>query len=69
MFAVDELMISGRIREIRREIAEIGTLNRDYLAGGNSPHCGFGTSMYEQRRQRLQEIKEELAALLRRSAA
>jgi len=62
-------MISGRIRELKREIFEIGTLNRAYRAGGNSPHCAFDTSMYEQRRQRLQEIKEELAALLRRSAA
>jgi hypothetical protein len=64
--AIDEV---GRIIELRREIAEIAAKNKAYLAGGNNPHCAYDTEMYQHRLQRLQSIREELAAMLRRTAA
>ncbi len=65
----NELAISTHLRELRREIAGIGALNQTYLEGGNKQHTAFDTHMYEQRRKRLQDIRGELAAMLRRSAA
>jgi hypothetical protein len=56
-----------RVRELDREIAEIAAGNHAYFAC-RKPNLAKKV-LHERRHERLQEIKEELAALLRRSAA
>jgi coenzyme F420-reducing hydrogenase alpha subunit len=59
--AVDNLTIAKRLRMLRQEICEIMVRNRDHPA--NTQHGKFGFNMHNKRRQRLEEIKEELAAM------
>jgi hypothetical protein len=55
--------IIERIQELQREIAEISAANHAYFACGQvDPSKKL---LHERRHQRLQEIKEELAALRR----
>jgi len=56
-----------RVKELQREIAEIAVGNHAYFAC-SKPDLPKKL-LHERRHERLQEIKEELAALLRRSAA
>ena len=56
-----------RVRELKREIAEIAAEKNAYLACHNADLAK--KLLHERQLERLQEIKEELAALLRRSAA
>jgi hypothetical protein len=56
-----------RVKELQREIAEIAAGNHAYFAC-RKPDLPKKL-LHERRHERLQEIKEELAALLRRSAA
>ena len=56
-----------RVRELEREIAEIAVASHAYFACRKPD---LETKLLHGRRlERLQEIKEELAVLLRRSAA
>jgi hypothetical protein len=65
--AVDQQAISERVRELRQEISEIKSRNR--LCQARSHHSMLDTDMHEKGCQRLEEIKDELAVLLRRSDA
>ena len=56
-----------RVRELQREIAEIAVASHAYFAC-RKPNLEKKL-LHEKRLERLHEIKEELAALLRRSAA
>jgi hypothetical protein len=56
-----------RVKDLQREIAEIAAGNHAYFAC-RKPDLPKKL-LHERRHERLQEIKEELAALLRRSAA
>jgi hypothetical protein len=53
-------LISERIKELRREIAEISDANRKFSRGRN-----YGTAEADQERrfERLQEILDELVSL------
>jgi len=62
---MDERAIIERIRELRQEISEIKAANRVYWALGRPSQAE--KNLYERRRQRLQEIKTELPALVQRS--
>jgi hypothetical protein len=54
-------LVSERIRELRREIAEISEANRKYFKG---PRYGAATNAEQERRlERLQAIMDELIAL------
>ena len=59
--AMDNLTIASHLRVLRQEISEIAALNQGYSA--NTQPCIFDTEMHNKRRQRLEEIKEELVAL------
>jgi NAD-dependent DNA ligase len=62
---MDPRAIIERIRELQQEISEIKAANRVYWALGQPSLAE--KNLYERRRQRLQEIKTELPALVRRS--
>jgi hypothetical protein len=53
-------LITERIKELRREIAEMTEANRKYLRG---PKYGSAPADYERRFQRLLEIVDELRSL------
>jgi hypothetical protein len=53
--------ISSRVEALRREIAEIGRLSREYL---RNPTLS-AKSDHEKRVQRLKEIMDELASMAR----
>jgi hypothetical protein len=54
-------LVSERIKELRREIAEISEANRKYSKG---PKYGAATNAEQERRlERLQAIMDELIAL------
>ena len=54
-------LVSERIKELRREIAEISVANRKYSKG---PKYGAATNAEQERRlERLQAIMDELIAL------
>ena len=59
--AMDNLTLSAHLRVIRQEVSEIAALDQAYSA--NTQPCMFDTEMHNKRRQRLEEIKEELVAL------
>ena len=59
--AMDNLTLVSRLRVLRQEVSEIVALNREYSE--NTQHCTFDTDMHNKRRRRLEEIKEELAAM------
>jgi hypothetical protein len=61
-----ELLIE-RVKKLELEIAHIAVANHAYFAC-RKPDLSEKW-LHERRLERLQEIKEELAALLRRSAA
>ena len=58
---MNELALIERIRELRHEISEIQSANRKYW--GRSQHSQEEKNQNERRRERLQEIKEELPTL------
>jgi phage regulator Rha-like protein len=58
---MNELALIERIRELRDEIYEIQSANRDYWS--RSQHSQEEKNQNERRRERLQEIKEELPTL------
>ena len=53
-------LITERIKELRREIAEISHANRKFFHG---PKYGRGVADHERRLERLQEILDELISL------
>ncbi len=61
------MLLVKHVRELEREIAEIADANHAYFAS-HKPDLEKQL-LHQRRRERLQEIREELAALLRRSAA
>ena len=61
---VNELALIEHIRELRHEISEIQSANRKYW--GRSQHSQEENKQNERRRERLQEIKEELPTLASR---
>ena len=63
---MDKLSIE-RVKDLQREIAEIAAENHAYFACSKLDLPK--KLLHEKRHVRLEEIKEELAALLRRSAA
>ena len=67
MFAVAELDVSERLKGLRLEILEIKDLNRAYRASRH--HSALENRRCEKQRHRLEEIKEELAALLQHSVS
>ncbi len=52
--------VKERIAKLRKEIAQIGEENREYLRGGKKIP---GAPDHERRLQRLQEILDELLSL------
>jgi hypothetical protein len=52
--------VCERIQKLREEIAQIREANRMYLQSGKRPP---GAADHERRRERLQEIVDELGAL------
>jgi hypothetical protein len=52
--------VKERIEKLREEIAKIREANRLYLQSGKKPP---GAADHERRRERLQQIVDELAAL------
>jgi hypothetical protein len=60
-------LLIERVRELEREIAEIAVASHAYFAC-RKPDLSEKL-LHERRLERLQEIKEELVALRRRSAA
>jgi hypothetical protein len=65
---MDELSdIIERLRAIRREISEIREDNRVYWM--RSTHDKLEMELYERRLERLNEIRKELPALVRHTAA
>jgi CHASE3 domain sensor protein len=52
--------VRERIEKLREEIAQINAANRVYLQSGKKPP---GAADHERRRERLQQIVDELAAL------
>ena len=59
--AMDDLTLASHLRMLRQEISEIAALNQEYCA--DTQPCMFDTEMHNKRRQRLEQIKEELVAL------
>ncbi len=52
--------VRERIEKLREEIAQIREANRLYLQGGKKPP---GAADHQRRRERLQQIVDELGAL------
>jgi hypothetical protein len=63
---MDESAVLERLRELRREISDIQSANRDYWA--HTTHSDLQIQLHEKRRERLKEIREELPCLMRRSS-
>jgi phage regulator Rha-like protein len=59
---MNELALIERIRELRHEISETQSANRDYWS--RSQRSQEEKNQNERRRERLQEIKEELPTLV-----
>jgi hypothetical protein len=60
-------LLIDRVRELEHEIAEITSANHASFACGK--HNLPNKLLHERRHERLQEIKEELGALLQRRVA
>lgn len=63
----DEPTLIEHLRTLRAEVTEIMADNRAYWAGGERSQTD--TQLYERRRERLEEIKEELRVLAQHPAA
>jgi hypothetical protein len=59
--------LSNRVKELRREIAEIAEHNRRYLE--KNRHSPNEQAEHEARKERVREIRAELFGLLERTAA
>jgi hypothetical protein len=58
---MDEPAIIERLQAVRGELSEIKAANQVYWR--SNVHSEVETELYERRRMRLEEIKEELRAL------
>jgi hypothetical protein len=61
---MEKSAITETLRELRREISEIQAENRAYWA--HTTHDRLEIQLYEKRRGRLKEIREELSSLVRK---
>jgi hypothetical protein len=64
---MDKGNLLNRVKELRREIAEIAEHNRQYLE--KNRHSPNERAEHEAWTERIQEIRAELFALLERTAA
>ena len=64
---MDNGNLSSRVKALRREIAEISEHNRQYLE--KNRHSPNEQAEHEAWKERIQEIRAELFALLERTAA
>ena len=64
---MDEPAIIERLRALRGEVSEIKAANRVYWA--RNVHTKLKIELHERQRERLEEIRKELPALIRHPAA
>ena len=64
---MDHAYLSERVKALQRELSQIANHNRKYFA--KRGHSSTAKAQHKELRERLYQIRAELYALLKRSAA